>query len=676
MRSYFNRFIVLFVLILFSNLVTGQFQEYNWKDDLKRTEGLDYLSNMHDALVLFESHVIDFSHFNTNVTFYQVQKRIKILTELGLNQSAYVYIPLMENQTIEMLDACTIKEDGQVINMDASDIYQVDMTAGGEEASEDEYVSYSKFAIPSVEVGDEIEVIYKLALSDYAGGDILPNSEAFSFVTQYNFILPPSVDFACQPKNGFPGPEVHNLSNGFKQAVFTIKNVKSIQNESFSIPYLTLPWFSYQVTSFDPNYDSDKTTDWQLFHLGMKMSLQNAQKSKKKHTQYYQQVLAEVTEGLDSPFEKFTRMYHYLCDSIEHTEEISPQEAGKSNEYFLYKGYMNRFVLYRTVLQVLDDLHLDYHLCFARNRYRGPINIMNPRMEEVDEYLILINDEYLEPHFLCLNHPLINYQIDEIPSHLSGSKVAYINESHDFQLDSIMLPDWETEATCMADLIEVNIDPLQPDTSRLTVNSMYTGHATTLYRSLNQMMEMDTLMRKSFLEYRRYENPNVFVDTSELVSAQREFPFELKFNIQAGIAGAFDIINDSLLSIPLENFIDHPTLETKTKERILDCYPEFRFMDSVAVSFVFPEEYQIEVINDKDLEFGVSNHAGSYQLGLKQDGNKIQLSSGYTITSRKIDAKEIGDIDQLNDTYNRGKQNALLIRYTTRTEPLISGLNQ
>jgi hypothetical protein len=667
---------LLLALVLISNHVAGQIREYNWKNDLKRTEGLDYLSSTHDAVVLFENHVIDFSHFHTNVTYYQVQKRMKILTELGLNQSAYVYIPLMENQTIDMLDACTIKEDGQVINMDASDIYQVDMTAGGEKTSEDEYVSYSKFAIPSVEVGDEIEVIYQLALSDYAGGDILPNSEAFSFVTQYNFILPPSVDFACQPKNGFPGPEVHHLSNGFKQAVFTIRNVKSIQDESYSIPFLTLPWFSYQVTSFDPNYDFNKTTDWQLFYMGMKMSLQNAQKSKKKHTQYYRQVLAEVTDAYDSPFEKFTGMYHYLCDSMDFKAEISPQEGGKSNEYFIYKGYMNRFILYRTVLQVLDDLQMNYHLCFARNRYRGPISIMNPRMEEVDEFLILINDEYLEPHFLCLNHPLINYQIDEIPSHLSGTKVAYIDESNDFQLDSIMLPDWATEATCMADFIEVNINPHQPDTSRLTVHSMYTGHATTLYRSLNQMMDTDTLMRKSFLEYRRYENPNVFVDTSELVSAQREFPFELKFDIQAGIAGAFDVINDSLLSIPLNNFIDHPTLETKTEERILDCYPEFRFMDSVAVSFVFPEEYQIEVINDKDLEFSISNQAGSYQLGLKQDGNKVELNSGYTITSKKIDAKEIGDIDQLNATYNRGKQNVLLIRYTPREEPLISELNQ
>ncbi len=42
------------------------------------------------------------------------------------------------------------------------------------------------------------------------------------------------------------------------------------------------------------------------------------------------------------------------------------------------------------------------------------------------------------------------------------------------------------------------------------------------------------------------------------------------------MVGAFDIINDSLLSIPFIPFIDHPILETKTEKRLRDCYPEFK----------------------------------------------------------------------------------------------------
>jgi len=661
MLSYSVKLLLVGILLACLCPLHGQTEEYPWPDDIKPTEGIDFFKSDYDAVILYENHILNFTGYASGVTLYQVNKRIKIFTELGLSQNAYVYIPVGLNQEIDLIDAITIKSDGSVIDLNANEIYSVGQDVDEDEMTDDQPVSYRKFAIPGVEVGDEIEIVYRLNINDYTGGDVIPNSELFSFNTRYIFLLPSTVDFACQLNNDFPQPEIFNWSNNGHRADFTVKNSPSIADESLSIPQLSVPWFSFVVTPYEPVYNTDHTNDWIFMHQLLKSILQNPKKASKKQIKYYQQLVSRITYGEDSKFARFKKLFNYLSDSIEFREQIADKELEKSNEYFLEKGYIDNTVRYRLLVQFLDDLQLNYQLAFARDRYRGPIKITEPRINEVDEYLLVIHDEWNEPHYLCLNHPYYHYEIDEIPAHLSGSRIAFINESSAFRLDSTMLPVWETSTNSMRETLDINIDPGRPDTSKMEAFATFTGHSAAIYRGLSFVMQKDTILRSAFDEYRKYESPNITIDSSAMHQGRHEFPFDISYHSHVRIADAFKIINDTLMSIPIEYYINHTLLETKTKNRKLDCYPEFGFTQSLAVTFHFPENMQIELLNTRDLDLETTNSVGSYSIETEIHDNTLRLISDYTVSGSVIPVEDIQNIDELNDTCYRAKHSTLLV---------------
>ena len=88
-----NRIIGILLATLVSVNLSAQIKEYNWPDTLKQTPGIDQLKSTFDALILYTIHDINYRTSSNQGATYSVRQRIKIFTELGLNQSAYVIVP-------------------------------------------------------------------------------------------------------------------------------------------------------------------------------------------------------------------------------------------------------------------------------------------------------------------------------------------------------------------------------------------------------------------------------------------------------------------------------------------------------------------------------------------------------------------------------------------------------
>ena len=119
-----------------------------------------------------------------------------------------------------------------------------------------------------------------------------------------------------------------------------------------------------------------------------------------------------------------------------------------------------------------------------------------------------------------------------------------------------------------------------------------------------------------------------------------------------------------MISFSLEDFIDHNELEIQTEKRYLDLYPEFTYNDSLSLSLVFPEGYDVTIINSENLQKNCLNNTGSYCISTQQNKNVLKVNSRYQIKTDRIPANDIKSIGELNESCDQGKHSSLLIRYS------------
>ena len=665
MFSYWNRALLMGAVLCKAVMCMAQPKEFHWPSATTHDNVPDSLLQNHDALIISDAHNYNYFSEPEYPVVHSAYLRIKILTDLGLLQSSYIFIPRMPDQEILVMDARTIKPDGRIIDLNSSDIFSTNLIEGEQKNDQGANPGFSRFAIPGVEVGDEIEIAYSIGMRQSAlTGEIIPNTYAYSLSTIYRFNFPSNMELICEVFNGFPEPELNEKDNRIR-ATFYLNDLESVINENNSILYLEEPWVSYRLYPATWNLQ-DAETLWKMLEVGTKRSLKYTKSNRHRYVKFYQSFLSDKTcsTGSLSSFERFRILYNYLVDSMEIRPVLTDKESGKSNEYYLYRGFMDRMVMNKLILQFLDELNLKYHFCYGRNRYRGPIHVDRPSALEIDEYLLLIYDSGHAPHFLMLNHPDSRFDIDEIPAHLAGTSVSYVS-TEGFQpvIDTIRLPEWDTRASLLSVNLELSIDPERPDTGQMEILGTHSGFFTCYFKEFHQMIGEDTLFAKAFLRSLRESDPDIHPDTSETISTERVYPFKRVYSNHAWIENAFNLINDTLLSIPLHHFVQHNDLQSESKHRILDFYPEFKYVDSVNLSIILPVGYQYEVINPDDAETGENNTAGRYEMHLSVTNRGISVFSVYSIDADRIPSEKIGELDQINAAYDRGKNTALLISF-------------
>ena len=654
--------LIVAILLLITLKSYGQLEEYAWPEGKTPTVDLGQSVPEHDAVILYEIHTIDYNLMPPHPVTHTVHQLIKIFTQYGLNQSAYVYLPRADLKEILVLDARTIKQDGQIIDLASNEIYNSLLQSDPGNSEADVNFNFIRFAVPGVEVGDEIEIIYTLDEPGFYGGDIIPNSYAFSLLTRYEFIYPNRFELSCDLNNDFPQPQVENLFSKVK-AIFTIQNSENILNESYSIPYLSLPWFSFRIRPTGISGPLSGRKQWDEADKSVRLSFKNPAVPKNKYVRYYQNLIRKTaSQDSSSRFDQFRMLYNYLIDSVDMRKLSKKSETGKCNEFYLYKGYMDKLAFYRLAVQFLEEMDLDYDVCFCRNRYRGKIQVLNPRINEIDEFIFRIHDRNGSFHYLNLNHPISYFEVDELPPSLAGTlAVGHMKKYGQSILDTFRLPVWDEQENVVLNELNLDFNTENPDTCRLLVNSMFSGYFSQYIRGFNQLLHADTLLKNSFVEFKSNEEPYLHVDSSTLAGYQREYPFKLEVRTEAWMDHPSDIINDSLLSIPLEKLIDYHLLDLDPGERMLDYFPEFTYTDSVIVEVSFPENYTVRLLNGADLSFENSNPAGTYRMEIEAGKNEIKVFSSYQVRRNKIPVEEIGEIRSLNQSADRGKHNSLLV---------------
>ena len=134
-----------------------------------------------------------------------VHRRVRAVTDKGVEGNNKVYIPLSESVELVAYEARVIKPSGEVINLGKDAIKE----AYDEESKR----NYKYFAFDGLEKGSDVEFFYRL---DRIGGSNYFGVALFlqSYETKYNVtqevIFPLDLDFKFKSFNGLPDGVGHH----------------------------------------------------------------------------------------------------------------------------------------------------------------------------------------------------------------------------------------------------------------------------------------------------------------------------------------------------------------------------------------------------------------------------------------------------------------------------------
>lgn len=222
-------FSCLIVFILNTPVSGTGFKPYNWDENRSRIELSDQESNL--PVVMLKYHVeyqyLYESDGGNQFMYVTRHKIILVNNDQAIHENNKIYISTGEAGKITELKARAIQPNGQVVELDSTNIRELQDEDGS---------GYRIFAIDGVEKGSEIEYYFTLKL---------PASffirEYFQFSmpvkeTSFKLQVPGNLKFAIKSYNGFAPVKVIEENDTLRTYHAVMQNIPALQNEKFSKP--------------------------------------------------------------------------------------------------------------------------------------------------------------------------------------------------------------------------------------------------------------------------------------------------------------------------------------------------------------------------------------------------------------------------------------------------------
>jgi hypothetical protein len=136
-------------------------------------------------VAIFEKTFNEYAYDDKNVLklYKHIHKRIKVLSNSGIEDNNKVYIPFNDEDKVIYEKARVIKPNGNILELNKKDIVE----AYDEESKQ----TYRYFAINGIEIGDEIEYLYYIERESYLQGSLFTIQSSYPIMSfEYRFITP------------------------------------------------------------------------------------------------------------------------------------------------------------------------------------------------------------------------------------------------------------------------------------------------------------------------------------------------------------------------------------------------------------------------------------------------------------------------------------------------------
>ena len=287
-----------------------------------------------------------------------VHRRVRAITDKGVEGNNKVYIPLSESVELAAYEARVIKPSGEVINLGKDAIKE----AYDEESKR----KYKYFAFDGLEKGNDVEFFYRL---DRVGGSNYFGVALFlqSYETKYNvtqeIIIPLDLSFKFKSQNGLPEMTLDTAVTDKKKYVIQMDKV---------------PAFKEQKSSFDePNmmyllYKLDNSTAISYGVASQNYYAQMYDNISKSNMKVVAKLIKEIKPSSKSEEEKVRAVENYIKTNFTIIDNPSPQlldfEFIYENKAMSKKGAMMLFA------NIFKKLEVEVQFVITSNRTEVPFD--------------------------------------------------------------------------------------------------------------------------------------------------------------------------------------------------------------------------------------------------------------------------------------------------------------
>lgn len=642
--KYANSLLLLFFFIIESTTVlfAQDFDEYKWHEYIPVEEIPDSLKSADAVMILNQRTIINDLD---GISRWSVYQKIKIQTKQGIEDYAKIFVNKYSGDDIVILDARTIKESGEIVDLNKSDIKKLDFRS---EYNDDD-IEELRFMVPGVEVGDVIEVVYQVNEMTFAENvffhSYLPILTSKLVIANDNQLI---TDIGTV--NNLVEPKISKTSESVEYT-WVIKNLPSIEYEYGAIKYEELPYVSLVLrgvqSSGVPGVQGTtrilQSNNWGQIYDQFLNAIENKMSPRAEAKRAFKDLMENVQgdDHYQSDLEKIYKLFSIIQDKL----EMIPYDKEKTLtalENCIYDGQIDEVNLMYLYYKIFKELDVDFHIGFAKSRYKGVIDPEVASTHDLSAYFFAFHDEGGVLHYIYPSSDEKSYRFDELPPSIEGTKAVLVYKKKKDNLESsieyVKLPVSTANDNRMNEQCQVKfLDSIVELNYRVSL----TGAYSTIYR--------EGYMRdEGLLSIDYFVDEDEIIDTSYVSEDSPFYPYDFTYVSELSAKNPLIKVNDTLWSVPIGFFLEDNTIDVFGKKRIMDYYPLFTRSESQKYYLQF--ESPVKLTNETDIVSEVSNKSGSAGVLVKQiNPTTILLSSNYIINSSRIPREEVNTLVELNE---------------------------
>lgn len=635
-----NLSLVAVLFIIWSNNTFSQ-ADYTW-DKVPEKVAIPEKYNDADAVIIAMSQSVKTFSNEKVFTVGSIYKRIKILTKKGIEDHSRIFFRYENNRMVKVLDARTIKENGEIINLSAADIKkQKYITKEGA-------YKYVICAIPGVEVGDVIEIQYSYKYDGVAESSNIFLHESLPVLnSSFKLSLAAGIVAKVNMYNGLNQPTVKN-SNNFVSYTWKGTNLDGYGNVKYSILENEIPHLTYVIT--DIFYYGQNNVlvpnDWPLVLKRYGKYITKQDMSVASGNKYEKEFFQKISKKGNSRLEKVQALQAYIFDSIVSLpyDENESRTIGKQ----LSMGVLEELSTYRMYADYFKYLNIPFKLCVGRNRYTGQLEANFPTLYQLNYIFFSFQDEENKKHFLIPKDDYVNYRVDEIPYQMENSQLIEFHWFRTKELKFIKIPMSQIKENKLFVSGKWNVS-LTDMNITLENKEMLAGEYSTLFNYVVYPSENKEKQIKYLEEY--LQNKRVYVNKIEDI-AFTNAPIKAKTNLSYKVENSNGIVqlDEDLYSIDFSKillfFNKHTDLTDE--ERSLVFHNPFVSTENYNFNLTFDKKIRLSEGQDLDINF--SNTFGNVTFTIKQMGDNVLNISGRYYDKNMIVTKDrYSEVKDLNN---------------------------
>lgn len=598
------------LLLLLSNIIIAQNPlAYKWDKTAVYESFPDSLKG-DDAFNIF-IHREDKTGFKGArlVTKKRIHKKMMINDLKAVSQLSDFNIHKAPNLEVYFFDARVIKKSGSVVNLKADNYkYQ---TIGTSSNGKRDYQLIS-LNIPSVEVGDQVEIICEYQSYSRFGGSIFLNDKLFSLKSSFKMTTFRNIlNMSIYPHGDFPEPEVYKVGDMIAYT-WTEKNVPGYGDDSFAVLSREFPYVDYAAVSSRMN---PTVTYFELLRGAInRTDISFEGTGSNAFMKYFNTKILE--EKPATMMDSIKLVQDFVLNDI----EILPWSSERFfNSNFKKRAFPNN-QLYGIYTRFFNYYKIPFEVLLCRDKYEGQMVGNFCSFTYLDYVGLKVRNSQGSVYYFG-----DSFYLNEVPVYIEGTecvRVKVINplkpvQADNFNYNTTVLPlsKMKDNSVSLTALVKLGMDSVN-----YQIRESYVGRYSYRIRK-----ELEDSLKPMLLNEDAY-------DTLFDVNKEKEdldYPFRTQITYSIAADWKLNQLDSALYELELKDLFDFNFYDLEDK-RSVDLYPLTMETQSVRLYIDLPADYSL--IEPEKYVRSKNFHIGRFNFTVRQvSANKLMIDAKYEL---------------------------------------------